>query len=158
MREQPQHPSEDAVASIHDVLAEQGLNAALRALNARTPHRFTGIYRYDGAMLRNLALFDRHNPDVARGDDAPMDATYCALLPANAGALDVTDAAMDPRTAARAAATPVVSYCGVMLTDGEGIPFGTLCHFDLRRCEERTSDLALLNAVAPALLRASRAL
>lgn len=150
----PPEPSAEA-DNIHAVLATGGLHAALRMLNARTPHRFTGLYRYDGAVLRNLALFDQHNPDLARGDDAPMDATYCALVPANDGVLDVADARLDPRTAQRATATPVVSYSGVLLRDADGQPFGTLCHFDLKPCEPRTSDLALLNAVAPALLRAS---
>jgi hypothetical protein len=152
------HALPAGIDAIQSILGTQGLHAALRALNARTPHRYTGIYRYDGAMLRNLILFDQHNPEMTRGEDAPMEATYCALLPANAGVLDVGDARLDLRTAQRATATPVVSYCGIPLFGVDGAPFGTLCHFDLMPCEQRTSDLALLNAVGPALLEASLAL
>ena len=32
-------------------LAEGGLREALRYLNRRTPHRYTGVYRFDGDMI-----------------------------------------------------------------------------------------------------------
>lgn len=83
----------------------EGVHAALRYLNSRTPHRFTGVYRYDGEMLRNMALFDRFEPDQQRGGDIPM-------------------------------------------------ADGTLCHYDIQRCEPRTSDIPLLKAAAPFILEA----
>jgi hypothetical protein len=43
-----------------DLLHQQGVHAALEHLNHRTPHRYTGLFRFDGEMLRNEALFDRN--------------------------------------------------------------------------------------------------
>ena len=105
----------------------------------------------DGAMLRNVALFDQFNPDQIRGDDAPMGNTFCSLVPRFGGALAFADASSDPRVSH--VGTPVVSYCGVQLRDGDGESFGTLCHFDLKPCEPRTSDLQFLEMLAPLLQR-----
>jgi hypothetical protein len=60
------------------VALRDGLHTALRYLNSRTPHRFTGVYRYDGEVLRNMALFDRSAPETQRGIDIPMADAYCA--------------------------------------------------------------------------------
>ena len=63
----------DELTQVSEALRAGGLHAALALLNARTVHRFTGIYRYDGDTLRNVALFDRFAPDdVEHGADAPM--------------------------------------------------------------------------------------
>ena len=35
-----------------------------------------------------------------------------------------------------------------------GVPYGTLCHYDIRRCETRTSDIPLLKATAPLIYEA----
>lgn len=134
-----------------DVLQQTGLHGALRFLNGRTPHRFTGVYRYDGPILRNVGLFDQFNPEQPRGDDAAIDDTFCSLLPRFGGALAFSDASMDPRVSD--VVTPVVSYCGVQLRGGNGVALGTLCHFDLKPCESRTSDLQFLEMLAPLLQR-----
>lgn len=142
---------EDPALAFAEALDQTGLHGALRFLNARTPHRFTGLYRYDGAMLRNIDLFDQFNPECVNGDDAAIENTFCSLLPALGGALAFVEARSDPR--ASHIATPVVSYCGVQLRDENGVPFGTLCHFDLKPCEVRTSDLEFLAMLAPLLQR-----
>lgn len=134
-----------------DVLQRTGLHGALRFLNGRTPHRFTGVYRYDGPILRNVGLYDQFNPEQPQGDDAPIENTFCSLLPGFGGALAFLDAAADPRVAH--VATPVVSYCGVQLRGGDGVALGTLCHFDLNPCQSRTSDLQFLEMLAPLLQR-----
>jgi len=45
------------------VLTEEGIHAALKFINARSSHRFTSIYQFDGSTLHNLYLYDRANPD-----------------------------------------------------------------------------------------------
>ena len=156
MRPLPESGSNDPARRILATLEQDGLHAALRLLNERTPHRFTGIYRYDGDMLRNVALFDLQDPDLRQGDDVPMQASYCALLPeGDAGALQFDDPRSDPPAMARAHLTPVVSYCGVLLVDAAGQPFGSLCHYDLKPCQARTSDLDMLRALAPQLAAAA---
>lgn len=152
-------PTNDPAIRILDALRLDGLHAALRLLNERTPHRFTGIFRYDGEMLRNVILFDVQDPETRRGGDIPMEASYCALLPAtNSGAFDFNDPHHDPIATSRAQMTPVVSYCGVLLVDPDGQPFGSLCHYDLKPCQTRISDLDMLRALAPQLASAAMAM
>jgi len=152
-------PSNDPAIRILDALRLDGLHAALRMLNERTPHRFTGIYRYDAEMLRNVILFNVQDPETRRGGDIPMEASYCALLSASEfGALDFNDPHHDPIAKSRAPMTPVVSYCGVLLVDTEGKPFGSLCHYDLKPCQTRISDLDMLRALAPQLASAAMAM
>lgn len=140
---------QDLSIAFAEALQRKGLHGALRFLNGRTPHRFTGVYGYDGPMLRNVGLFDQFNPEHANGDDAPIGNTFCSLVPRFDGALAFAEASKDPRVAH--IETPVVSYCGVQLSDGDGVALGTLCHFDLKPCEPRTSDLEFLKTLAPLL-------
>lgn len=142
-------PLQDLSLAFAEVLHQSGLHGALRLLNGRTPHRFTGVYRYDGAMLRNVGLFDQFNPEKTQGADAPIGNTFCSLVPQFDGVLVFAEASTDPRVAQ--IETPVVSYCGVQLRDGDGVALGTLCHFDLKPCEPRTSDLEFLKRLAPLL-------
>jgi hypothetical protein len=46
-------PKITAVEEVRARLEEDGLHGALALVNGRTPHRFTGVYRYDGEMPRN---------------------------------------------------------------------------------------------------------
>ncbi|MBF9140282.1 hypothetical protein [Hymenobacter properus] len=131
------------------LLRTDGLHAALQYLNSRTPHRYTGVFRFDGEMLRNEALFDRYEPSVQRGDDVPMAVTYCSLVGRQQAPLEIQDASTD--SSAQQIHTSVVSYCGVPILDASGSPIGTLCHYDTQRCQERTADLPLLEAAADLL-------
>ncbi|UOQ69541.1 hypothetical protein [Hymenobacter volaticus] len=101
--------------------------------------------------MRNEVLFDRYQPTVRQGADAPLAVTYCALVGRQQAPLQILDAALDPL--AQGIATPVVSYCGVLIRDAQGHAFGTLCHYDLQRCQERITDLPLLEAAAQLLYR-----
>lgn len=132
------------------VLTNQGVSAALAYLNNRTPHRYTGIFRFDGETLRNDALYDRFDSSVNRGDDVPMHVTYCSLVGKQQAPLEINDATTDERVRG-VIDTPVVSYCGVLIRDAAGRPYGTLCHYDMQRCQERTSDLPLLEAAGQLL-------
>lgn len=125
-----------------------GLHAALRYLNSRTPHRFTGVYRFDGDMLRNMALFDRFEPEQQQGIDIPISHAYCANVGRSREPLEFADAEGDGRFP-YLAASPVVCYSGVLIASPEGVPYGTLCHYDIQRCEPRRSDIPLLQSVAP---------
>ena len=135
-------------------LRSSGLHVALGVLNARTTHRFTGVYRYDGDWLRNVALFDRWNSQAAGGADAPMRETFCAIVPTQGAALEVVDGSTDPRFPWMSE-NAVVSYCGALIRSESGDPFGTLCHFDTSRCEAASSQLLpLMAAAAPLIYRA----
>lgn len=130
-----------------------GMGAGLRYLNSRTPHRFTGVYRYDGDTLRNMALFDRFEPEKQRGVDIPMVNAYCANVGRNREPLEFADAKRDGRFP-YLPESPVVCYSGVLIVSLEGVPYGTLCHFDVQRCQVSISDIPLLEAAAPLIYEA----
>ncbi|TXK52198.1 hypothetical protein FVR03_01905 [Pontibacter qinzhouensis] len=124
----------------------KGIYGALRFLNSRTPHRYSGIYRYDGNKLLNIGMYDKYDPNTEKGEDAPLSATYCSLLKKRQ-TLEVLDVQEDARLKG-IIITPVLSYCGVLIKDEHGNPFGSLCHFDMKRCQERTTDFPLLESAA----------
>ncbi|MEO5821222.1 MAG: hypothetical protein ABIT71_12025 [Vicinamibacteraceae bacterium] len=144
------------VQEVQSRLEESGLHGALALLNSRTPHRFTGAYRYDGEVLRNEGLYDRFSPEGVRGEDVPMPLAYCALVGERNAGLEFADAREDPRFAWKPG-SPVVSYCGALMRDESGRPYGTLCHFDALRCEPNMTELEQLEKVAPLIFRWLRA-
>ena len=146
---EPSPPTE--LERLATALDSGGLPAALRLLNERTPFRFTGVYRFDGDTLRNVALFDRWTPAQTLGHDAPMNETFCAITAGSNAPLEVGDGHQDARFPWMQA-NSVESYCGTPIRDGGGHPLGTLCHFDLKPCESVSSELPLL-AHAASLFR-----
>ncbi|RZJ95316.1 MAG: hypothetical protein EOO60_00785 [Hymenobacter sp.] len=137
------------ISTFTELLQQQGIHAALEYLNHRTPHRYTGVFRFDGEILRNEALYDRNQAAARQGDDVPMVLTYCALVGQQEALVNILDATTDPL--AQGVDTPVVSYCGVLIRDAQGHAYGTLCHYDMQRCQQRTTDLPLLEAAAQLL-------
>ncbi|MGI4738016.1 MAG: hypothetical protein ACRYG7_22840 [Janthinobacterium lividum] len=144
------HVMESEITEFAALVRQHGVHAALVYLNRRTPHRYTGLFRFEGNVLRNEALVDGNQPLVQQGDDVPLAATFCALVGRQQAPLEILDATTDPEFRGLVD-TPVISYCGVLIRDAQGQPYGTLCHYDMQRCQERTTDQPLL-AAAGALL------
>lgn len=151
----PTAPAAD-LQSFRAVLARDGPRAALAFLNNRTPHRFTGVFRFDDDVLRSVELIDKWDPSATRGEDIPIESAYCAHLQRTGEPLEVADGRADPRVAWMHD-SPIVSYCGAVIEDDEGAPWGALCHFDLSPCESKVSDLPLLLAASRLLGQAIRA-
>jgi hypothetical protein len=142
------------VDELESVLDGPGLHAGLRFLNARTRHRFTGVYRFDPPMLRNLCLFDRENPTLRFGGDTPMRETYCSLVGAELSPFSTPNAGEDARLTQHPARNSVIAYCGVPLMDADGQCVGSLCHFDVRPRLVPMEEVPLLELAAPLVLRA----
>lgn len=138
-----------SVDQFRNLLFTSGVHEALGYLSHRTPHRYTGIYKFNGEKLDNIALYDSYNPKILKGEDAPLATTYCSLVKKQ-NKFEITDAETDMRVKGTII-TPVISYCGVLIKDLDGKPFGTLCHFDMRRCEETSLDFPLLEEAAQLL-------
>lgn len=136
------------------VVKQEGLWEALRFLGRRAPYRFTGVYRYDATMLRNVALFDQYNPNIKHGDDLQMINAPCACVEEHGGKLVAVDFVTDPRFLRSFA--PIVSYCGALIQNPDGSNFGTICHFDTKPCQASPANLELLECVVPAVLAALR--
>jgi PAS domain S-box-containing protein len=141
--------TEAVVARVQAVLAEEGVHAALRLLNERTPHRFTGLYRFDPPMLRNVALYDADQPGDRLGEDGPLAESFCSLVAECEGTFATADARTDPRVARHPGGQTIASYCGVLVRDAAGAPVGTLCHYDLAPRADSDAEVAVLEGVAP---------
>lgn len=140
---------ETPLSKLERVLTDQGVVPALRILNGRAPHRFTGIYEFSPQILRNVHLIDAYEPETDRGSDVPINEAYCVLL-ADRQRISFGE----PANAPVAIPGPVVSYCGVLLVRANGEPFGSLCHFDTKRCQRPASELELLELAAPRFMAA----
>ncbi len=126
-----------------------GILGALELLNLRTRFRFTGFYRVDAPVLRNVSLFDRENPTLCVGGDISMlDDTYCSIVAATGSSLTIADSTHDSRVAAHVARSSVVSYVGVPVRQASGCIYGTLCHFDARPRIAPRGELGILHAAA----------
>lgn len=137
------------VAVFTQVLRQQGVHAALGYLNARTPHRYTGVFRFDGHHSCNVVLFDRYDSTVRLGQDVPLAEAFCSLIGRQEPAIQIIDATLDP--CAWEVNTLVISYCGVVMRDKQGNIYSTLCHYDLTLCQELAMNLPLLEAAATLL-------
>jgi hypothetical protein len=128
-------------------LRDQGMLGALKFLNGRTSHRYTGVFRFDGDMLRNVALIDRWVAEVTSGEDVPLARAYCAHLARTGGTLEVAHGPTDARVPWMAD-SDILSYCGAVINAPDGSRWGALCHFDTSRCESSGSEVPLLDAAA----------
>jgi len=92
------------VCELRPMLERYGVSAVLALLNARTRYRFTGVYRMEPPLLRNVHLYDRENPSLdGSGGSDPLVAPDAML-----------------------------SSLGVPIRGADGRVSGTLCHFDSR--------------------------
>jgi GAF domain-containing protein len=141
---------EHVLTELKEVLERDGVHAGLGVLNRLTMKRFTGVYRFDPPVLRNLYIFDRGNPGDPVGADAPMRETYCSIVGESEQAFFTEDASGDARLTQHPARGNVLSYCGALLrSEPEQLPFGTLCNFDLIPRSLLPSEIPLLEAAAP---------
>lgn len=149
----PARPS--IVGKLQTILQRQNLHDALRVLNGRTAHRFTGVYLLDPPFMRSLHLVDVHRPNLRKGEDVPTQATYCSLLLKQGSHLAFEDSLVDGDsiTEGHPARLQVRSYAGVMLSDPSGQPFGTLCHYDEVPCDFSTDELVLMETLAPLVVK-----
>ena len=83
-----------------------------------------------------------------------MAETYCSIVGQLSRSFTTEDTRRDDRLRIHPARNTVISYCGVLLRDAEGRPFGTLCHFDLVPCEVPIREMPLMEAAAPLLMAA----
>lgn len=143
-----------ALGELKSIVSERGVRAGLIFLNARTPHRFTALYRFDEQTLHNLVFFDSDNPAEQSMEDIPVLASYCVFVRDGGAAFSTEHASADERIGDHPKRKVLQAYCGVPLRDVEGKMFGTICHFDFNPTAISTENLDLMEAVAPMLRRA----
>lgn len=134
---------------VRDMLSSSDLTEVLRFLNQRARFRFTGVYRTDPPLLRNVCLFDRENPSLLLGGDStPLERTYCGIVSSTRAPFYVEDAISDSRLSVHPARASVVSYAGVPVRSAAGEVVGTLCHFDTRPRMLPVDEIKVLEGVA----------
>ena len=146
--------SDDVFAGAKRALDEAGTRGVLEYLNAATRYRFTGLYRVDPPLLKNICLFDRENPTIpCSGDVSMLDETYCCIVAQSGEQFFTLYARSDVRLSPRGVRNGVISYAGVPVTHA-GAVVGTLCHFDLRPRLSWPHDVTAMETVAPLLVPA----
>ncbi len=125
-----------SIETFASVLQAQGLVEALRVLNRKVPHRFTGYFTFDPPTLVNHALVDSWNSSADPLDPMPIEQTFCGRIDVTGEAFTTGSAAADPRLHGHHLAhNAVQSYCGVVVRDKSGAALGTLCHWDTKPCD-----------------------
>lgn len=154
LRARPLPAPESEIGSFLQALHESGVHGACAFLNARTTHRFTGVYRLEAPVLRNAFLYDREQPTIPRGDDSPARETYCSIVLATGASFATADALTDTRLREHPARESVRSYFGVPLRRADQSRYGTLCHFDVVPRAIPHQERSLMEAAAPLVMRA----
>jgi GAF domain-containing protein len=135
---------------VEALLRSSGIHAALAYLNHRTRYRFSGVYRVDPPMLRNVHLYDRENPTLnVSGDINTLRDTYCSIVGVTGSCFETEDASRDPRLSDHYWRETILSYIGVPIRLPSGNVCGTLCHFDVRPRLPPRGERAVLEQIAP---------
>lgn len=126
---------------------------ALDFLNARVPHRYTGVYRLAEGFLHNLYLHDKLGqvtPEFLQV--VPFEDSFCQFV-LREGVFLVEDSGGDRRLDGHKYQGVMVAYHGVPLLDDRGELFGTLCHFDVKSHGLASNELEFLLQAARELPR-----
>lgn len=108
-----------------------GIMAALKYLNGRVEHRFTAIYKLQGAMQRAVFLYDKQGqPDPRFNAMTTSDSLGQYLTTSEP--FGVANSATDAFLLERGHRSLAVAYYGVSLSPADTRPTGSLCHFDLK--------------------------
>lgn len=143
----------DDIGEFSAAMGQGGVIGALAYLNARTPHRFTGIFKISNGALENLFLYDRENPRAPVWEPFPPERSYCSIVMSTDSSFALANSVIDSRVANHPARDQVVSYCGVPLHYPDGSLFGSLCHFDYRPILFSGLDVDFLETVTPAVMK-----
>lgn len=148
---QEQHELDQQLAQFRLAFDSGGLYGALRYLNARTPFRYTAVYRLDGQMMRNIHLYDRQGENPTSLAEVPLGDSFCQFVMRDNG-FNTVNSANDARLLGHPYQGVVNSYFGLPLSRKAGTIYGTLCHFDVEPMMIPDGEIPLLEAVSPVLM------
>lgn len=132
------------------VLESQG-PAGLDFLNARVPHRFTGVYKLEGGILHGMYLHDKQGQIVPEFLKAvPLADSFCQFVLRD-GCFVTCDSGQDARLDQHKYQGVMGSYYGLPLLNNYGELYGTLCHFDVTNHALSDAEFAFLQKAARVL-------
>lgn len=130
---------------------QKGLAAALEGLNTTVPHRYTGLYRLDHLVLKNIELIDKAGETKSDMLAAvPLADSFCQFVLRD-GVFLTSDSSLVPTLDGHPYQGVMLAYHGVPVVDAHGELFGSLCHFDVERRPLSDAQYAHLSGVATAL-------
>ncbi len=126
------------LSRVQAALAAGGISAAIAELNSGVPHRYSGIFKLDGELLKNTHMFDKLGQAKPESlEVVVLKDSFCQIVMRDGFFL--TDHTLtDDRLNYSPFKGVVMSYHGVPLLNNVGELGGTLCHFDL--VEQAISD------------------
>ncbi|MDM0117293.1 GAF domain-containing protein [Variovorax sp. J22R133] len=132
-------------------LRSEGPEAALQYLNSGVPHRYSAIYRFEGELLRNVALHDKRRQMRPQFLIAvPFKQSFCQFVRRDQ-VFRTEDSASDERLAGHPYRGVVVSYHSAPVLNDQGALWGTMSHFDMGRQPLPEPEFDLLREAALAL-------
>ena len=137
---------------LEEAMERGGIHGALRFLNARSPYRYTAIYRFEGEMVRNLYLFDRLGTVSSDPSPVSMGDTFCRFVGAP-GIFSTGNSLEDSRLDGHPKREEFKSCFGLPLSRNPGIIFGSLCHFDAFPQSIADDEIPFLESIAPELMK-----
>lgn len=141
---------QDAVSGYTQVLSTEG-PAGLAYLNARVPHRLTGVYRLQAGVLHNVFLHDKAGEVIPEFLKAvPLGDSFCQYVLRD-GWFQTCDTACDDRLNGHKYQGAIGAYYGVPLLNNAGMLYGTLCHFDSAILPLEDAEFAVLQQCAKVL-------
>ena len=140
-----------ALTEFLEELQRKGLEAGLSVLNQRVPHRFTAVFKFDGAMMRNVAIIDKLGEVVPESIKViPFENSFCQFVLRD-GSFTTHDSAVDDRLQGHVYKGVLNTYEGLPISKNNGELFGTLCHFDFAPLDLPESEFQFLNQAVKVL-------
>lgn len=136
------------IERLRSELQKGGLAGGLRFLNDPVGHRYTGVYRLQDMLLKNVELYDKQGemrPEFLA--EVPLGDSFCQFVLRD-GAFRTEHSGEDARLDGHKYQGVLLSYHGVPVLDNAGELFGTLCHFDALQRDLSDEDFDLLQQAA----------
>lgn len=125
-----------------------GLAQGLQLLNAPIEHRYTGVYRLESGVLRNVELIDKEGevkPEFLMA--VPLEDSFCQFVLRD-GVFRTSDSGQEPMLKGHKYQGVLLSYTGVPIVSTSGELYGTLCHFDALKRDLSEEDFQTLKDAA----------
>ena len=139
-------------AQFKTLLRNKGIFEALKFLNSRSSHRFSALYIFDGASLKNVCLVDKENDSVRQMETISVTDSYCFFVRDSGQKFITPDSLSDSRVQGHPKQEAIQSYCGMPIVGGD-MMLGTLCHFDFSPLDYSEAEVDLLEQITPELAR-----
>ena len=137
----------EGIRAYEQVLERDG-PAGLDFLNARVPHRFTGVYRLEDGVMHNVYLHDKQGEIIPEYLQAvPLGDSFCQFVLRDRE-FRTCDTAREPMLNGHKYQGVIGAYYGVPLVNNYGDLYGTLCHFDVLNYSISDDEFAFFSKAA----------